>query len=520
MDQSDAPQGQDDPTEETNQEADSENEFQSMESLLEESDLSLDLPKSGEVRIGIIASVSESEILVSIGAKSEGVIPAKELERIPEEEKENFIVGAEIPVYVLKPDSRQGTSLLSYNRALEEDDWDNAEELKRSNEVYEGEIDGYNKGGLIVTMGRLRAFVPASQVGISRRMSYKGDTPEQRWSGMVGEPIIARIIEVDRDRRRLILSEKAASQESRESMKDRLLEELEVGQERTGRVTSLAPFGAFVNINGADGLVHLSEISWERINDPSQVLEVGQEVQVKVISIDKERKRIGLSLRQLLDDPWNEKVAQFKEGQLVEATITRLKAFGAFARLTNDIEGLIHVSEISDRRIEHPKEELNEGDTLTLRIIKVDEKRRRIGLSLKKVDSGEYTDMDWALTLAEIDKLAEPSEESDEESLEALDMPEVEDAAEEADETSTEDVEEQETAEDADETSEEEAVEEDNPEDEPEAEPETPAEDEPEAEPEASDEEPAEDAPDEPDEDSAAEEPEEPPEEPEEKEQE
>jgi small subunit ribosomal protein S1 len=218
---------------------------------------------------------------------------------------------------------------------------------------------------------------------------------------MVGEPAKVKVIEVDRERRRLILSERQALQETRETLKDRLLEELGEGDIRTGRVTSLADFGAFVNIEGADGLVHLSEISWDRIQHPSEVLKVGQEVKVKVISVDQERKRIGLSIRQLQADPWLTKAEGLKEGMLVEGTITHLTKFGAFARLDEDLEGLIHVSELSEQRIGHPKEVVHEGDTLTLRVIKIDPERRRIGLSLRKVDSPAYADLDWKMALAE-----------------------------------------------------------------------------------------------------------------------
>jgi small subunit ribosomal protein S1 len=219
---------------------------------------------------------------------------------------------------------------------------------------------------------------------------------------MVEEPITVSVIEVDRERRRLILSERAALQETRESLKERLLEELSEGDVRTGRVTSLADFGAFVNIDGADGLVHLSEISWDRIEHPREVLSVGQEVEVKVIGVDRERKRIGLSIRQLQEDPWVQKVEALKEGQLIEGTITHLTKFGAFARLDDDLEGLIHISEISDQRVEHPKEVLHEGDVVTLRVIKIEPERHRIGLSLRKVDSPAYTDFDWKMTLAEV----------------------------------------------------------------------------------------------------------------------
>lgn len=385
----------------------------SMGELLEQEGLDLDFPKPGEVRTGMIASISDNEILVSIGAKSEGLIPSRELEQLSDEERNKLQVGVEIPVYVISPESQRGTLLLSYTRSLEEGDWEQAESLLKSKEPYEGSVEGYNKGGLIVRLGRLRGFVPASQVSQTRRMRYKGDTPEQRWGEMVGEPLVARVIEVDRERRRLILSERAASQESREALKERLLDELGVGEVRKGRVTSLADFGAFVNINGADGLVHLSELSWERVDHPGEMLSVGDEVEVKVISIDQERKRIGLSLRQLQKDPWEDHIHEFKVGQLIEGTVTRLVKFGAFARLDDHIEGLIHISELSEDRIEHPKEVVSEGDKLALRIIKIEPERRRIGLSLRKVDSAAYSDVDWEMALAEMDEEAEPAQEED-----------------------------------------------------------------------------------------------------------
>ena len=390
----------------------------SMETLLEEEGVGLDFPKQGEIRTGVIASLGENEILVSIGTKSEGVIPSRELEHIPDDVREEFSVGTEIQVYVVNPEDQSGGVLLSYTRALEEQDWKRAEELLESGETYEGEVIGFNKGGLLVPMGQLRGFVPGSQISVLRRFDAGGSTPEQRWGSLVGENLIMRVIEVDRERRRLILSERAALQETRETLKERLLDELGVGDVRTGRVTSLADFGAFVNIDGADGLVHLSELSWERIDHPREVLKVGQEVEVKVIAVDQERKRIGLSMRQLQPDPWLKKVEDIREGQLVEGTITHLTKFGAFASLGEDLEGLIHISELSEQRIAHPKEVLHEGDTVTLRVIKIEPERRRIGLSIRKVDSPAYTDLDWKTTLAEIvEEGIEPEEAVEEEAL-------------------------------------------------------------------------------------------------------
>ena len=386
----------------------------SMEDLLDEEGLDLDFPKQGEVRPGIIATISEGEVLVSVGTKSEGVLSGRELELIPEEERNAFEIGQEIPVYVITPEDPNGNVVLSYTRAQEEKDWEEVGSKLETEDIVESVVIGFNKGGLIVPIGNLRGFVPASQVSLLRRMSSTGDTPEARWGQMIDEEIQVRIIEVDRERRRLILSERLALQETRESLKDRLLDELQEGDIRTGRVTSLADFGAFVNIEGADGLVHLSEISWERIQHPTEVLQVGQEVDVKVISIDRDRKRIGLSIRQLQDDPWVKEVEHLQEGMLVEGTITHLTKFGAFAKISEDLEGLIHVSELSEQRIAHPKEVVHEDDVVTLRIIKIDLERHRIGLSLRKVDSPAYADMDWKMALAQEVGRAQEDEPVDE----------------------------------------------------------------------------------------------------------
>ena len=380
----------------------------SMESLLEEQGLSLDFPNQGEIRQGVIATIRDTEILVSVGTKSEGVISSRELEQIPAEIRSTFTVGMEIPVFVVAPEDNNGNVVLSYMRAREEKDWEEVEQLLADNQPYDSKVVGYNKGGLIVPVGGLRGFVPASQISLTRRSGSGNESPEQRWGRMVGDEMRVRVIEVDRERRRLILSERLALLETRETLKDRLLDELQEGIIRTGRVTSLADFGAFVNIEGADGLVHLSEISWERINHPNEVLKVGQEVKVKVISVDRDRKRIGLSIRQLLEDPWVQKVGHLKEGMLVEGTITHLTKFGAFARLEGDLEGLIHVSELSEQRVVHPKEVIKEGDVRTLRVIKIDPERRRIGLSLRKVDSPAYADLDWKMALSdEVEKAHE-----------------------------------------------------------------------------------------------------------------
>jgi small subunit ribosomal protein S1 len=361
---------------------------QSMETLLQES-TGVELPQPGEIRQGLIASIGPSQILISIGAKSEGVIAGRELESLSAEERAALAVGQTVPVYVVNPEDDNGNVVLSFKRAQEQMTWENVERMLSEEEVIESKVTGFNKGGLIVAVGGLRGFVPASQISAARRAASVGDTPEQRWG------------KVDRERRRLILSERAANTESRQSLKERVISELEIGRTYTGRVTSLADFGAFVNVNGADGLVHLSELSWEHIQLPSEVLEIGQEVKVKVINIDRDKRRIGLSIRQLEENPWQSKIEKFSVGQLVEGTITRLTKFGAFARLEGDLEGLIHISEISDHRIEHPKEVLKDGDVKTLRIIRIDTDQHRIGLSLRKVDSGAFADKDFKQLMAD-----------------------------------------------------------------------------------------------------------------------
>jgi small subunit ribosomal protein S1 len=398
---------------EANQQGEANN-HQSMESLLESEALSVDLPQVGEIRKGMIASIGVNQILVSIGAKSEGIIAGRELEQLTEEERAALSVGQEVNVYVVNPEDSNGNVVLSFKRAQEQLSWGNVEKMITDETVVESKVIGFNKGGLIVPVGGLRGFVPASQISAARRSQSTGDTPEQRWQKMVGDPISVRIIEVDRERRRLILSERATSNESRQSIKDRVIGELEEGKVYTGRVTSLADFGAFVNINGADGLVHLSELSWDRITHPKEMLEVGQEVKVKVINIDREKRRIGLSMRALQDDPWSSRVEKFSVGQLVEGVITRLTKFGAFARLEGDIEGLIHISEISEHRIEHPKEALKEGEVKTLRIIRIDPDQHRIGLSLRKVDSAAFADKDFKMLAEEFhSEAAEPAKDEE-----------------------------------------------------------------------------------------------------------
>ncbi len=351
--------------------------------------------KRGDLKEGVIKETSPLRVVVDIDGVP-AVIPTQEIERMPRAMVESLKVGEPITVYVLNARENKEV-VVSVNRALEELDWKLAEEYRSNQQVYESRVAGYNKGGLIVRFGRLRGFVPQSQLSTERRISGEEVTPEQRWGSMVNQPIAVKVMEVDHPKNRLILSERQASRESREKRKETLISQITTGETRTGRVVSLEDFGAFIDIGGAEGLVHLTELSWQHVTHPRDVLKVGQEVQVEVISVDQEAKRIGLSLKSQQEDPWDTVTVKYAIGQLVQATITKLTKFGAFAQLTElpEIEGLIHISELSDKRVTHPRDVVTEGDIFTLRIVKIDHENRRLGLSLKRVHSAEYLDLDW-----------------------------------------------------------------------------------------------------------------------------
>jgi small subunit ribosomal protein S1 len=375
------------------------NDDHPMNALMEEA-LSIQRLKQGDIIDGEIVSVTPTEVLVDVGAKSEGIVPSKELERLGREGLEDLKPGDVLPVYVVRPEDRDGNLILSIRRAEEERDWRRAQKLHETGDVFEGQVAGFNRGGLIVRIGRLRGFVPASQLVAQHQGSDK-QQPEERWARLVGEPLQAKVIEFNLKRKRLILSERAALRQWRDSQKDQLLDDLRVGEVRHGVVSSLADFGAFVDLGGADGLVHLSELSWNRAAKPRDVLQVGEEVDVYVLNVDKAKKRIALSLKRLEPEPWTTVESRYYVGQLVEGTITRLANFGAFALVNDEIEGLIHISELSSGRINHPQDVVLEGEKHVMRIIRIDPKRRRMGLSLKRVVDPEYADLDWRAELAE-----------------------------------------------------------------------------------------------------------------------
>lgn len=385
-------------------------------SELSDLDLGLKGLKYGDIVAGTIVRVDPREILIDIGAKSEGIVDQKEMEGLSADALKKLQVGERVLAFVLRPEDREGNVVLSLSRAQMERDWRDAEELLKSEQVFEAQVAGFNKGGLIVRVGKVRGFVPATQLESTFRKKMEGTAPsgesgDSDLAALVGKKLQLKVIELDRERNRLILSERAATRELRKGQKERLLTELKEGDIRTGTVTSVADFGVFVALGGVDGMIHLSELSWTKINHPSDLVKVGDEVKVQVLSVQRDRERIALSLKRLQPEPWTTVEERYKVGQLVTGTITKLASFGAFARLEDNIEGLIHISELADRRIQHPKEVVKEGDQVTLRVIRIDAARRRLGLSLKRATE-EYSEYDTPLDAPEEDWPEPGNEES------------------------------------------------------------------------------------------------------------
>jgi small subunit ribosomal protein S1 len=338
--------------------------------------------KYGDVMDGVIMHLDREEILVDIGSKSEGIVPSREYSSLSNDERQALAIGDTVLVFVVQPENQEGHAVVSIDRARQEKSWRRLQEIFEANEVIEAEVTNYNKGGLLVNLDGVRGFVPASQVTEIRG----GDEASKQadMARLIGSSLPLKVIEINRHRNRLILSERQAVQERRDVMKERLIEELSEGEVRKGRVSSICDFGAFVDIGGADGLVHLSELSWSRVRHPSEVLRVGQEVDVYVLGINAQEKKIALSIKRTQAEPWSRVATAYEVGQLVRGTVTQLANFGAFARIEDGIEGLIHVSELVDDRVTHPKQVVSEGDELLLRIIRIDPQRRRMGLSLRR----------------------------------------------------------------------------------------------------------------------------------------
>lgn len=345
--------------------------------------------RRGDIVDGVIMGIDKDSILVDIGFKTEGVIPSHEMRSLGPDGLRQLSVGEEIMVYVLQTENQEGQVVLSVDRASGERGWRILQQRFDAEEFIDAEVVGYNKGGLLVNIDGVRGFVPTSQVvglrpDISEQQEEGEGIPDERFAQWIGKSLRLKIIEINRRRNRLILSERAAAQAWRTEQKEKLLQELQEGTIRKGRVTSIRPFGVFVDLGGAEGLVHLSELSWGRIHGPEDVVKGGDEVDVFVLKIDPETKKIGLSLRRAHPEEWDAVVGKYAEGQLVRGTITKLATFGAFAHIDGPVEGLIHISELADRRIQHPKEVVKEGDVLTLKIIRIESDRRRLALSLRQ----------------------------------------------------------------------------------------------------------------------------------------
>jgi len=358
-----------------------------MEAFLSQNPGSCQPPRRGDVLEGVILSVSPSEILIDVGAKTEGVVSNQEMARMDPETLQSLHEADSVLAFVVRPGDQDGVLVLSLRQAQLEKDWRAAEKIYKAGEPFDATVTGFNKGGLLVHIGKVRGFVPMSQLARAprSRTTTEGSEEESPLACFVGRQSRFKIIELDRKRNRLILSERAASSEWRRDRKEKLLIELKEGEVRRGVVSSLCDFGAFVDLGGADGLVHISELSWGRVSHPRDLLRVGNEIDVFVLNIDQERKRIALSIKRLQPEPWSRIDEDYHVGQRVQGTITRLTDFGAFAKLENNIEGLIHISELSDQSIGHPNETVAEGETHTLQVIRVDGARRRIGLSLRRV---------------------------------------------------------------------------------------------------------------------------------------
>ena len=353
-----------------------------METLLAQEEVSrIHSLRRGEVLEGTIISVGRDGVIVDIGSKSEGMIPVNEMHSLGADPLQRLAVGDKVVASVVQPETTEGEVLLSIDRARGERGWRQLQTLYESGESFEGEVTGFNKGGLLVNVEGVAAFVPLSQL--------VGLRPERNDTGAglqtaVGKTLRLKVIELNRRRNRVILSERGALQEWRSQQKERLLSELEEGEIRKGRISSIRSFGVFVDLGGADGLVHLSEISWDRNKLPEEMFHIGDEVDVYVMKVDSEKKKIALSIRRAQPAHWDGIVDKYQVGEVVPGIVTKLATFGAFARIEGPVEGLIHVSELVDRRIAHSQEAVREGDILPLKIIRIERDRHRLGLSLKQ----------------------------------------------------------------------------------------------------------------------------------------
>ena len=332
--------------------------------------------KKGEIRTGTILQVGDREVIVDLGAKLDGVVPSTDLERLDPSVRSSLKVGDEIPVYILNPGGQDETLVVSINMGLQQHDWDKARELMKTEEPTRVVVKGHNRGGILVHWERLEGFIPSSHL-----VTTAGSGGRESWDELLGTDLVVKVIEVDQARRRLIFSEREAQREQRAMHKARLLAELKEGDRVRGRVTGLRDFGAFVNLGGADGLIHVSELAWHRVDHPRDVLKVGDEIEVYVLSLDRSSNRIALSRKRLLPDPWETAAERYHEGQLVEGMVTNVVDFGAFVALDDGLEGLLHLSEMGDGSLKEPYSYLKKGDRLGLRISHLEPEKRRVGFT-------------------------------------------------------------------------------------------------------------------------------------------
>ena len=341
-------------------------------------------PERGDIVTGTVLAADNQGLIVGVdGLKRDGVVPRRDLERMGVEIS-HFEVGTDIDVMILRMEDEDGNLVLSVSQAQQTEDWKRAEEMLNTEATWEGTVTDANKGGLIVPFGNLRGFVPASHV-VDLPRGLNEDERRLRMARLVGQSVSLKVIEVNRKRRRLVFSQRDAQRGNREARKEVLLDQLHEGEVRRGIVSGLRDFGAFVDLGGADGLIHISELAWHRVNHPREVLKVGDEVEVYILRLDAEGKRIGLSLKRLQENPWAQVETLYHIGQLVEGVVSRVAQFGAFVSLDPGIEALLHTSQMSDPAPTDPTLVVHEGQRLVMRVISIEADKQRLGLSLKDV---------------------------------------------------------------------------------------------------------------------------------------
>lgn len=363
-----------------------------MDQLLDEAEKGYQHLQRGQVVDGVIMKLDQEGILVNVGQKTEGVVSEREMRSLTPQAVQKLKVGDRITVAVLRPETEEGQAVLSIDKALGDTGWKILEEHAEKGLIIDAPVTGYNKGGAVVVAEGVQGFIPLSQLRSVGRAPTEADINPQL-AALVGKTLKVKVIEVNKKRNRAIFSERAAAQEVRQQQKDQLLDQLQEGEVRRGRISGLTTFGAFVDLGGADGLIHVSELSWQPVRAPEDVVKVGDEVNVSVVKIDKVAKRIALSLKRTQPEPWTKVVQDLQVGQVMSATITKLATFGAFARLPGNVEGLIHISELADRVVQHPKDVVREGQDIAVKIVKIEPDRRRIGLSIKQVAEWEAAEI-------------------------------------------------------------------------------------------------------------------------------